>query len=142
MENRRSDPSPVDAVGDTGLLSKLGFFGLIGGAGFRCAADAAVEEMLLSDGDGDMLVGVDAGASSLFVLRRGGNCGLPFGSDSGGSFRGPLDMTEDDLVASAEDGILSILIQSGSSLGVNGFAARAGFGTAPLLGGLRVEYAG
>lgn len=138
IENRRSDPSPAVAVGETGLLSRLGFFGLIGGAGFRCVA----EEMLLRDDEGDMVVGVDAGASSLFAFRRGGSCGLVFSSNGRGNFRGPLDVTEDDRVTSAEDGILSILIQSGSSPGVNGFAARAGFGTAPLLGGLRFEYAG
>jgi hypothetical protein len=81
--------------------------------------------------------------SSLCVVsRRGGSWGLPLASKGGGSLRGALEATEEDVVTFADDGMLSILTQSGSSLGVKGLAERAGLGTEVLVGGLSVDCAG
>jgi hypothetical protein len=70
-------------------------------------------------------------------------------SNGGGSLRvvlaaidGALDAIDEDRVTLEDEGMLSTLTQSGSSLGVNGFAGRAAFGMAPLNGGLRSDDAG
>ena len=141
-ENLRSVESAADTAGDTGLLNKLGFLGLIGGAGFLCDAADVADDIDLRDGDGEMVGLAAAGASSLCVLRLGGNWGLPLTPNGGGSLRGALDAVEEERVTSDDDGILSTLTQSGSSLGVNGFPGRARFGTEPLPGGFNVEDAG
>jgi hypothetical protein len=110
------------------VLSRLGFFGLTGGAGLRCAADV-LDDNECTEGEGES-DGREDGGFSLAVLRRGGSCGVPFASKGSGSLRGAvLEATLEDLVT-LEDGVtLSTLTQSGSSLGVNGFGDRAGFGT-------------
>lgn len=74
IENLQSEVPSAEIAGDTGVLSRLGFFGLIGGAGLRCAAADAAEEIDLRDGDGEMSVRTDGGVSSaLLVSRRGGS---------------------------------------------------------------------
>jgi hypothetical protein len=56
VENRRSTLSSEEIAGDNGLLSRLGFFGLMGGAGLRWVAAEAADDRDLRDGDGEMFV--------------------------------------------------------------------------------------
>jgi hypothetical protein len=51
-ENRRS-AVPSEEVGDTGAPNRLGFFGLIGGAGLRLTAADVADDIERTDGEGD-----------------------------------------------------------------------------------------
>lgn len=130
----RSDDPSTDVVGESGAPSRLGFFGLMGGAGLRCTAPAAADatdETERTEGDGDSDGRADEERSSFAVPRRGGSCGLPFASKAGGSLRGTavLEAADEERVTFADDATLSTCTQSGSSLGTNGLGEREGFGT-------------
>jgi hypothetical protein len=51
-ENLRSEV-PSAEIGEAGVPSKLGFLGLMGGAGLRCAAADVAEDIDSTDGDGE-----------------------------------------------------------------------------------------
>jgi hypothetical protein len=120
VENLRSI-LPFSLVGDTGVLRALGFFGT-GGAGLRLMEGVDDIDSDRTEGGGGTERAIGE-MSICWVGRLGGNFGADSLSPGGGRLRcGGLAETLEGL-----DG-WSTLIQSGSSLGANGFGGRFGFG--------------